>query len=189
MLAVTAQLEGLSTDHEPLVEQQVDLYWVERVCCEAEESEDCVSSRLEAAYLSHLRESLLGNSRATHAKPVRPSSTNPWLPRRGISKTHTQKTCSVSRRHAPAYSTFVTSSVNHGRLISVVSPTTTIAMMNDEVAQEAPASTRIDETPELNAWARAAAEQEASNSKGVRRKFWASAALDVEGLGNLTIGD
>ena len=35
-----------------------DLYWVERLCCEAEENEDDASRRLEAAYLSHLREGL-----------------------------------------------------------------------------------------------------------------------------------
>ena len=35
-----------------------DLYWVERLCCEAEENEDDTSRRLEAAYLSHLREGL-----------------------------------------------------------------------------------------------------------------------------------
>ena len=63
-VSVLASLfDEMSSEHaqQSVVSSMVsteDIYWVERLCCEAEENEDDASRRLEAAYLSHLREGL-----------------------------------------------------------------------------------------------------------------------------------
>ena len=63
-VSVLASLfDEMSSEHaqQSVVSSMVsteDLYWVERLCCEAEENEDDASRRLEAAYLAHLREGL-----------------------------------------------------------------------------------------------------------------------------------
>mmetsp|Transcript_18188 Transcript_18188/g.46569 ORF Transcript_18188/g.46569 Transcript_18188/m.46569 type:complete len:163 (-) Transcript_18188:268-756(-) len=154
---LTASLKELSPSEISMV-TPYDLYLVERIRCEAEaeDSEADMSNRLEAAYLSHLRDSLLEDQT------------------RGIGS----KRC---RERPMSYSW-------QSRSATTPVSVTDIAMMDaDNSGPENQRPHEDEMTPELFAWARAAAEQEVCVKR--RRQFWASAVVDVESLGSMTIHD
>jgi len=167
---VTAGMEMLSTEASAstcaIYGDPYDLYLMERSCCEAEENDDDASHRLEAAYLSQLRDSLFGD-------PVQPigtkrrerSTCSPWLPR-----SSTTTPTSVAMMDA-------------SMLMSSISVTNSdgLTKRSKRVEQEE------EKTPELTAWAIAAAEQAASSAKRARREFWSTAGVDVEALRSMTI--
>lgn len=143
---------------------QYALYLVERICCEAEEAD--ASHRLEAAYLACLRDNLCEEAEPL-GKERLPGS--PSLPRSSTIRTTTPT--SVALMDA-----------------SLLMSTITVSDDCDGRSKRSKRTQQDDEeTPELNVWARAAAEQAASSAKRARREFWSSAGVDVEGLRSLSL--
>lgn len=155
-----------------------DLYLMERICCEAEENDDDASHRLEAAYLSSLREILcedqvhpIGTKRRERSL----STPSVWLPR--------------SSTTTPTSVAMMDASMLMSNISVTGAASTSSTCVNGSGSSPSKRSKQHEEekTPELNAWARAAAEQAAASSKRARREFWKAAEPDLEKLRGMTL--
>ena len=165
MLAlVTARLENLrTTSAGGFTCDPYSIYLLERACCEAEEREE-ESDRLEAAYLSQLRDSLIAEQQHGVGSK-RGSRTLPSLWNESSLPTRPEMSAGWAQQGKRQLPESGIHSKREGR-------------------QDHPS------LPELSAWARAAAEQEVQRYSAAkrRRQFWANATVDTEGLCSLTLG-